>query len=309
MIIPVYNTGKDLIRALDSVLVQEENFSDYEVVAVDDGSDDKETLHILSSYDNRYKNLRVIHQKNSGGVAARRRGIAESAGRYITFFDSDDEVTPDYMQTLHAMVQEEADLYVFNNYLVRNGQPFLEKHDCPQGGDNHSEYVLRKLFQIKMDAVWDKIYLREAFLPVKEKLPKAIMFGDDIYMNMKYIVSRKIHRALVMEKPIYYHYIGTESSVSLRKADINRISDTNICLAALEEAARHYPELNFLENGKDFCYGYMVRHLRNIIHQGDGAVLRSNAECDFSSVEVAKAASVKGFCYRLALKYGCYKWG
>ena len=137
VIIPVYNTGNDLRRALDSVLLQKGNFSDYEVVAIDDGSNDKETLHILSFYDNRYGNLRVIHQENSGGVAARRRGIAEATGRYITFFDSDDEVTPDYMQTLHDMVQEEADLYVFNNYLVHKDQkPFLEKHDCPQGGQS-----------------------------------------------------------------------------------------------------------------------------------------------------------------------------
>lgn len=135
VIIPVYNTGEDLRRSLDSILVQKGNFSDYEVVVVDDGSYDQDTLSILAEYDSRYDNMKLIHQENGGGVAARRRGIDESQGRYITFIDSDDEVTSDYMQTLHDMVQEQADIYIFNNYLVNQGQNTkIEKVDCPHGG-------------------------------------------------------------------------------------------------------------------------------------------------------------------------------
>lgn len=308
VIIPVYNTGEDLRRSLDSILVQKGNFSDYEVVVVNDGSYDQDTLSILAEYDSRYDNMKLIHQKNGGGVAARRRGIDESQGRYITFIDSDDEVTSDYMQTLHDIVQEQADIYIFNNYLVNQGQNTkIEKVDCPHGGDK-TEYVLRRLFKATMNAVWDKIYYRDVFIPVKNSLPESIMFGDDMYMNFQYISLRKIQKAVVVEKPIYYHYVGTGKSVSDSKSTIKRIADTKICLMALEQAAQHYSEINLLENCKDFCYGYMVRHLRNISKQGDGVILKSNPECDFSAVKIFKATGLKGFCYRLALKSGCYKW-
>lgn len=59
VIIPVYNTGNDLQRALNSVLVQEGDFDDYEVLAVDDGSTDSLTLDILANYETSI-NFRVI---------------------------------------------------------------------------------------------------------------------------------------------------------------------------------------------------------------------------------------------------------
>lgn len=62
VIIPVYNTGEDLRRSLDSILVQKGNFSDYEVVVVNDGSYDQDTLSILAEYDSRYDNMKLIHQ-------------------------------------------------------------------------------------------------------------------------------------------------------------------------------------------------------------------------------------------------------
>ena len=62
VIIPVYNTGEDLRRALDSILVQKGNFSDYEVVVVNDGSYYQDTLSILAEYDSRYDNMKLIHQ-------------------------------------------------------------------------------------------------------------------------------------------------------------------------------------------------------------------------------------------------------
>ena len=84
VIIPTYNRGWIVQEAIDSVLNQD--FSDYELIVVDDGSDDN-TPAILKAYGNK---ITVLHQPNKGVSAARNRGIAAAAGRLIAFLDSDD---------------------------------------------------------------------------------------------------------------------------------------------------------------------------------------------------------------------------
>lgn len=84
VIIPSHNRGWVLKEAIDSVLSQE--FYDFELIVVDDGSKDNTSL-ILSSYGNRIK---VIRQENKGVSSARNKGITSSSGKYIAFLDSDD---------------------------------------------------------------------------------------------------------------------------------------------------------------------------------------------------------------------------
>jgi glycosyltransferase involved in cell wall biosynthesis len=84
VIIPTYNRGWVLKEAIDSVLAQD--FRDFELIVVDDGSTDN-TGQILESYD---QDLIVLRQSNRGVSAARNRGIAAAAGRLVAFLDSDD---------------------------------------------------------------------------------------------------------------------------------------------------------------------------------------------------------------------------
>jgi glycosyltransferase involved in cell wall biosynthesis len=84
VIIPTYNRGWVLREAIDSVLAQD--FKDFELIVVDDGSTDN-TGEILESYD---QDLIVLRQSNRGVSAARNRGIAAAAGRLVAFLDSDD---------------------------------------------------------------------------------------------------------------------------------------------------------------------------------------------------------------------------
>jgi len=83
VIIPTYNRARVLNEAIDSVLAQD--FHDFEIVVVDDGSNDN-TPEILESY----QQIRVVRQDHLGVSAARNAGIARAAGRLIAFLDSDD---------------------------------------------------------------------------------------------------------------------------------------------------------------------------------------------------------------------------
>ena len=84
VIIPTYNRGWILKEAVDSVFAQD--FTDFELIVVDDGSTDN-TQKILDTFG---RNIIVIHQSNQGVSAARNRGIAESRAQLIAFLDSDD---------------------------------------------------------------------------------------------------------------------------------------------------------------------------------------------------------------------------
>ena len=106
VIIPTYNRGWVVKEAIDSVLDQD--FSDYELIVVDDGSNDN-TREILGAYG---KAITVLQQSNRGVSAARNRGIAEAAGRLIAFLDSDDLWLPRKLTTQVKFFEENADAVI-----------------------------------------------------------------------------------------------------------------------------------------------------------------------------------------------------
>jgi glycosyltransferase involved in cell wall biosynthesis len=89
VIIPTFNRANKIARAVASVLYQ--TFTDYEVLVVDDGSEDG-TAEILKLFRSRIKCIR--HSKNLGVSAARNTGIAESRSPLLAFLDSDDYWVP-----------------------------------------------------------------------------------------------------------------------------------------------------------------------------------------------------------------------
>lgn len=81
VIIPLYNKANYIERALHSVLSQ--SFQDFEIIVVNDGSTDEGHV-IVEAMDN--PKIKLIHQKNSGGSAARNLGIENSTSEYLVFF-------------------------------------------------------------------------------------------------------------------------------------------------------------------------------------------------------------------------------
>lgn len=117
IVIPVFNTKEKLEACINSVLKQK--YSNFEVILVDDGSNDGSELlcDYLANNDNR---IRVIHQKNSGVSQARNCGIEVATGKYITFVDSDDTIKEDYLKHfIEEMSLHSAD-FIFSGYEIVN---------------------------------------------------------------------------------------------------------------------------------------------------------------------------------------------
>ncbi|ACK73845.1 glycosyl transferase family 2 (plasmid) [Gloeothece citriformis PCC 7424] len=100
VIIPSYNRAKLIEKTLYSVLKQD--FQDYEIIIVDDGSTDN-TIEILKQYQ---KFIRILQQENQGPGAARNLGIQQSKGHYIAFLDSDDQWFPWTLATYEKLIYE-----------------------------------------------------------------------------------------------------------------------------------------------------------------------------------------------------------
>lgn len=95
VIVPVYNAEKFLKRCVDSILSQ--TFSDFELLLIDDGSIDQSAL-ICDEYARSDTRIQVVHKENGGAAAARNAGIRMANGAYLAFCDSDDMVSPQWLQ-------------------------------------------------------------------------------------------------------------------------------------------------------------------------------------------------------------------
>ena len=93
VVVPAYNAGRYLARAIESILAQ--SLQAHEVIVVDDGSTD-DTVAVAQSFGDRVK---VIAQPNQGAPAARNRGLEEASGNQIAFLDSDDAWLPTKLES------------------------------------------------------------------------------------------------------------------------------------------------------------------------------------------------------------------
>lgn len=122
VIIPTFNRGRKLLKAIESVIKQ--TYRDIEIIVVDDGSTDDTRMVINEISDSRIK---YFYQSNQGACAARNFGILNARGEYIAFQDSDDEWRIDKLEKqLIALKKTNADIIFCR----------MERHDI-----NGSHYI------------------------------------------------------------------------------------------------------------------------------------------------------------------------
>lgn len=99
VVIPVWNRGNSVIRTIESVYAQ--NYDAYEVIVVDDGSEDDSVAQIKNIANDKVRLIR--HPENRGVCAARRTGTNASRGEWVISLDSDWTLKPNAMQELNQM--------------------------------------------------------------------------------------------------------------------------------------------------------------------------------------------------------------
>jgi len=132
VIIPTFNRAHKIARAVASVLYQ--TFSDYEILVVDDGSEDG-TQQVLSQFHSHIR--RISHSRNLGVSAARNAGIRASHSPFIAFLDSDDYWLPDKLAAQVSFFAEHPDAVACQTeeLWIRRGVRVnpMKKHFKPSG--------------------------------------------------------------------------------------------------------------------------------------------------------------------------------
>lgn len=104
IVMPCYNAAAHLPTSVGSVLAQ--TFTDWELIAVDDGSADGTLAWLEAQPDPR---IRVHHQPNRGVSTARNAGLALARGAYVAFLDADDTWSPDFLVSMNAALNARPD--------------------------------------------------------------------------------------------------------------------------------------------------------------------------------------------------------
>lgn len=146
VIVPVYNVEKYLNDCLDSIVAQNVAGT-FEVIIVDDGSEDGSGV-ISDSY-LCHRNVRVIHQVNSGLSAARNAGMRIARGRYIMFVDSDDMIDPGYLDAMKCRLDRSSADFVTSTFCYMDDDGTVGKAESDRAS---------------WMAPWGRLYRREVWV-------------------------------------------------------------------------------------------------------------------------------------------------
>ncbi|SDK62827.1 bifunctional glycosyltransferase/CDP-glycerol:glycerophosphate glycerophosphotransferase [Streptomyces indicus] len=164
LVVPAYNVQSYLRECLDSVLDQD--FTDFEVIAVDDCSPD-DSGSIMDEYAARDSRVQALHLRENVGLGrARNAGLAQATGDYVLFLDSDDTLTPGALSAIASRLAESGDpdilIYDYartywNGRVLRNTRSELLKQTGAAAFPLTDRPELLDLLQI----VWNKAYRRD----------------------------------------------------------------------------------------------------------------------------------------------------
>ena len=188
IIVPVYNSQTYLSACLDSILAQ--TYSCYQIIIVNDCSSDN-SIDIIENYKKKSKNVILInHDQNQGIGGARNTGLKVAEGDYITYIDSDDEVSSNYCEELINLIGS-ADIAVAGRATFVNGIYTKSKTASRvEYVDNITaiKYQLQGIYS--SHPAWGKLYKRKVAycIPFEEQY----VFEDIRYSLETYLHSQKV---------------------------------------------------------------------------------------------------------------------
>ncbi|MDY0090036.1 MAG: glycosyltransferase [Flavobacteriaceae bacterium] len=206
IIIPVYNTRKYLSKCLDSIVNQNIDFSEVELIIINDGSTDGGEI-ILEKYAEKYPFIKVYHQENQGSASAKNLGLSKIKGEYVTVIDSDDEIYKNVLAEIidYIKVNDLDICYLKYDTYDEAGCLLAEIENIGQqnmikSGIEHERRTLTPVF-----------YKSELIVKNNIKFPHEVMIGEDSVLNVK--TQFFAQRVSSFDLP-YYKYMKRISSVS-----------------------------------------------------------------------------------------------
>ena len=254
IVIPAYNSARYIAQALDSVKAQTVN--DYEVIVVNDGSDDRTELEqILRSHP---LPVTYISQANRGVSAARNAAIKVARGRYYAQLDADDQWVPDFLEVQLRILNNNPDVaLVYPNATIiadssDEGIEFMKL--SPSEGEVTFESLVREKCVVMTSVTARMTAIREAGM-YDESLRscedfdlwlRIIKSGGRITYHRRPLVLYRRHEGSLSSDPVWM----TRHVVVVFEKWVNRLNLTAAEAQALKERMGHHRAMLGLFEGK-----------------------------------------------------------
>lgn len=286
VILPVYNVASYLDRCLQSVLRQD--FADYEIILVDDGSTDT-SGEICDRYADQYAHIRVIHKENGGLSSARNAGLEAAEGAYLWWVDSDDWIEEDSLQRLYGAVCDgTADMvkFSFTRMNGQNAQPFAS-NAVP--GSYHGREAVDRLLELALLqpgefclSAWSHVYRREFVLRRGLRFVSERLVGSEDYLfNLQAFALAE--NVAVLDGRLYRYDLRMGSLTQRYKTDLPRrytelLHRLTECYGAMGRLPEYYGKIccfyvwhllhgTCLSNEYEACGDHTVKQGRKNVRQ------------------------------------------
>ena len=252
VIVPVYNVEAYLERCVESILHQ--TYTNFELILINDGSTDS-SGQICDQLARQYENIKVYHIENAGVSNARNIGIQLATGVWITFVDSDDFVTKDYLATLASAVEGGnvgfviAPLHHIKNGIVTDLPPYSGRKELWS-----TEETMKELLMTTKTSFFPVAKLFKRDLLVDEKFNTDYHLAEDALFLTELLLKTRCSSVFI-DKPIYY-YDHREGSAT---TSVNRyVFDTiKVYMRIIAQVSQVFPNLKYELKNRE-CWSYIT---------------------------------------------------
>jgi glycosyltransferase involved in cell wall biosynthesis len=216
IIIPIYNTQDALPECLKSI--QAQTYSDFEVIMVNDGSTDR-SGEICTHFSEMDKRFRAIHKPNGGVSSARNRGIELASGQYVTFIDSDDYISSDYLASVKAIIDRYQPDGVVNGCYKIDHIGEITETAYAINADNcvNKEQLLKLMISHQYpSALWMSIYRGD--IVKKHCLDLEMQFYEDLDYQIS--LANELQSIRVNHTPGYFYRTGSNTHKRLTEKTV-----------------------------------------------------------------------------------------
>ena len=213
IIVPVYNCEKYIGKCIKSI--QKQTYSNWNLILVDDGSTDGSGT-ICDRFAAKDGRISVVHQENRGLIGARKTGIANASGEFVSFVDADDMIEPEMFQKMmETQVQYLADI-VCCGYRTLSRRGWIKGRK--RSGCDSATITSGKDESVRMAAttslftMWGKLYRRNIFQKAQDMLETIpnVFWCEDSLINT--VVFNKADKVVWICDEFYEYRIGGGSS-------------------------------------------------------------------------------------------------
>jgi len=181
VVIPAYNAAAHIAETLDSVFGQD--FSDYEVIVINDGSPDTPALlDVLHPYRHR---LVYLAQANGGVSSARNLGIRHARGEYVAFLDSDDLWMPGYLREQMRRVAADPSIDLIYSNGVKIGESPLAGRTLMEGSPSHGPVTFENLVDEKCTVLLSCTVVKRGVLLDAGGFDEAFRRSEDFHLWLR----------------------------------------------------------------------------------------------------------------------------